>query len=94
MQTELEGILASMEDIYGRTQYVAVHGRVEDDFVTHCHALSGGHPKTAIQALVRNPPSFNGYTRVIAVCATIAAHDGNACSDTGRWAPVLSALNG
>ena len=63
MQDELEGMLASMKEVYGGTQYAAVHGRVEDDFVAHCHALSGGHPKTAIQALVSNPDSFNGYTK-------------------------------
>ena len=79
MQTELEGILASMERIYGGTQYAAVHGRVEEDFVAHCHALSGGHPKTAIQALVRGLYPFNGYSRAIVVCATVAAHDGSAC---------------
>ena len=73
MQTELEGILASMERIYGGTQYAAIHGRVEEDFVAHCHALSGGHPKTAIQALVRDPDPFNGYTIPTAVCSMTAA---------------------
>ena len=94
MQAELDGILISMEKIYGGTRYAAVHGRVEDDFINHCRGLSGGHPKTAIQALVRDSEPFNGYTRTTAVCSTLAAHDGNACFDGGRWVCVLSALNG
>ena len=41
-----------MEKMYGGSQYAAVHGRVEDDFIPHCRDLSGGHPQTAIQAPV------------------------------------------
>ena len=46
-------IKLSMEEMYGGTQHAAVHGRLEDKFSHYCHALSGGHPETAMQSLVR-----------------------------------------
>ena len=65
VQVELEKILTSIVNLYGGTQYAAVHGRVENDFGTHCHALSKGHPETAMQALVRQRTRSLGHFRTI-----------------------------
>ena len=58
LQIELERILDSMKNLYGGTQYAAVHERVEDDFKSHCWALSNGS-ETAMQALVRQQTLSN-----------------------------------
>lgn len=58
LQAEIQMALHMIEKKHGSREFVALHGRIEDDFTEHCNTLSQRDPRTALAAMVgfRCPP--------------------------------------
>ena len=52
MQAVVKEVLHTMRTRHGSHRYVAVHGRIEQDYAVHCDDMSKGDTDTALEATV------------------------------------------